>query len=51
MYKANGEQLPPHFPRAECDRVVAEDLIYGCGKPFRIETVDGQQVAVVCDYI
>ena len=48
VYKANGEQLPPHLAREECDRVAAEGLIYGCGRPFRVE---GEQVAVVCDYI
>lgn len=51
IYKANGEQLPPHLAREECDRVAAEGLIYGCGRPFRVETVEAEPVAVVCDYI
>ena len=37
----------PHAPKAECDRWVAEGLIWGCGKPFRF---DGKRVEV-CDYI
>jgi|LauGreDrversion2_6_1035139.scaffolds.fasta_scaffold400012_1 hypothetical protein len=46
------EQMDPHTPRAECDRLAAQDLIYGCGKPFRV-TYDAAGVprAVVCDYI
>jgi hypothetical protein len=27
----------PHAPQAECERWVREDLIVGCGKPFRLE--------------
>jgi len=27
----------PHAPLAECERWVREDLIVGCGKPFRLE--------------
>lgn len=52
MYKATGEQLPPHLSRPDCDRVVAENLIYGCGRPFRvIQGEDQTWMAVVCDYI
>jgi len=48
VYKTNpGLAIPPHAPKAECDRLVAEGLIYGCGRPFRF---DGATVAV-CDYV
>lgn len=39
--------ISPHAPKAECDRLVAAGLIYGCGKPFRF---DGT-TATVCDYV
>lgn len=39
--------IPPHAPKAECDRLAAAGLIYGCGKPFRF---DGT-TATVCDYV
>jgi hypothetical protein len=39
--------ISPHAPKAECDRLVAAGLIYGCGKPFRF---DGT-TAAVCDYV
>jgi hypothetical protein len=32
-----GQLLPPHAPQALCDRVIKEDLVYGCGKPFRFD--------------
>ena len=47
-YRANPDVgIPPHAPKAECDRLVAEGLIVGCGKPFRFDGV----TATVCDYV
>ncbi len=64
IYRQTGEQLPPHLSKAECDRVAEQQLIFGCGKPFRIQPASSAQVAplspassepayeaVVCDYI
>lgn len=50
-YKHNGQQLNPHLPKAECDRLVAAEAIHGCGRPFRVEHTNDGLVAVVCDYI
>lgn len=51
-YKANGEQMPPHTPKAECDRLASAGLIYGCGKPFRVVKNElKENVVVVCEYI
>lgn len=47
VYRATGEAIPPHAPKAYCENVVAKNLIYGCGKPFRF---DGKNPKV-CDYI
>jgi hypothetical protein len=49
--KANQEQMNPHCPKGECDRLVAENLIIGCGKPFRVEGEGVGAKVVVCDYI
>jgi hypothetical protein len=46
-FKSNGQQIPPHHPKAECDTLVQNGLINGCGKPFKF---DGTNV-VICDYI
>lgn len=47
IIKSNGNQIPPHSNKEECDRLEANDLIHGCGKPFMI---DGD-IVKVCDYI
>jgi hypothetical protein len=52
VYKDTGQQLPPHLHKEECDRVAAEERIYGCGRPFRVVAMgEGLHVAEVCDYI
>jgi hypothetical protein len=43
------EQIAPHLPKEECDRLVLNNSIYGCGKPFRIP--EGSLDPIVCDYI
>ena len=48
VYRHSGEPIPPHTPKEECDRLLAENLIEGCGKPFRV--TDNME-AIVCDYI
>lgn len=51
-HKNNGEQMDPHAPKTECDRLVREDAIYGCGRPFRIYLgPSGEWIAIICEYI
>jgi len=47
VWKHTNEPIGPHTSKGECDRLVAEDLIRGCGRPFKF---DGRTVTV-CDYI
>jgi len=50
ILKSNLEQINPHAPKVECDRLTEEDLIFGCGKPFKIfKGVD--RYVEECDYI
>lgn len=57
IYRVTGQQVPPHAPKEECDRLAASEAIWGCGKPFRVVPVQGTQgaeggfTAEVCDYI
>jgi hypothetical protein len=54
VIKQTGEQLNPHAPKMECDRLAEQGLIYGCGKPFRLEPDPSNPFthrAVICDYI
>jgi hypothetical protein len=47
VYKHNMEQINPHLCKSECDRLFNENLIYGCGKPFKIVNNE----AIICEYI
>lgn len=50
IYKS-GEQIDPHMKEKDCQQLLKEKRIFGCGKPFRIIVKDGVYVAEVCDYI
>lgn len=47
-YKSNGEQIHPHASKEECEKVVADKLVYGCAGPFLL---DASGCAVICGYI
>lgn len=47
IYRSNGLQISPHASKKECDRLVENNLIWGCGRPFRF---DGK-LAEPCDYL
>ena len=46
IYK-DGNQIDPHLPKEDCERLKKEDRIWGCGRPFQL--IDGKLVS--CDYI
>lgn len=49
-YKKNYKQISPHMPKKECEKLIKESLILGCGKPFKLEHKN-DYTAVICDYI
>ena len=51
ILKKNGEQIDPHSPKDICDYYVNNNLIYGCGKPFKIITINNILLTEICDYI
>jgi hypothetical protein len=53
VLKNGGTQVNPHASKEECEYLIQNDLIWGCGKPFQIIlSEDGvYRSAVVCDYI
>lgn len=51
VYKANNKPIKPHAPQAECERLLAQDLVYGCAKPFRLVTTGKVLRAEICGYI
>lgn len=40
-------QIDPHLSQEECEALVLEDKIYGCGRPFRYE----EGCLIFCQYI
>lgn len=54
IYKINYIQIPAHSTREECDRLIKNNEIYGCGKPFRIipsSSAKPRYIIETCDYI
>lgn len=47
IYKKTGRQISPHSKKVLCDKLLKNNLIYGCAKPFRFV---GKYVES-CDYI
>jgi hypothetical protein len=47
----NGKQIDPHAPETSCNMYINKNLIYGCGKPFKIIEKDGKYDIEICDYI
>lgn len=51
VLKSNNQPIHPHLPKIQCERLVKRDLIYGCGKPFKIILSDDKIHIEICDYI
>jgi hypothetical protein len=51
MLKNNGQQIEPHSSKELSDFYIKNDLIYGCGKPFKISINNNIFFTEICDYI
>jgi hypothetical protein len=51
IMKKNLKQIDPHSLKELCEYFVNNDLIYGCGKPFRIVIKDNNLLTEICDYL
>lgn len=47
IYKSNSKPINPHASKIECDKLVQNNLIIGCGKPFIIKN----NKVEICGYI
>lgn len=45
--KKTMKQINQHAKKKVCDFLANNNLIYGCGKPFRLQN----GIAVICDYV
>lgn len=51
IFKIDYKQIDPHCPKEQCDNYIKNDMIFGCGKPFRvIMNIQGCKTEI-CDYI
>ena len=51
VIKTTGRQIDPHASKEICDNLFKNNVIYGCGKPFRI-IQNGEKFEIeICDYI
>jgi len=52
VFKNNpNKQINAHESKENCDKFIKEDLIIGCGKPFKLVLEKDEYTAVICDYI
>ena len=51
IYKHNSRQINPHLNKEMCDKLKELDLIYGCGKPFKLIRSEGDFKTEICGYI
>lgn len=51
IYKSTLQQMEPHLSKKECLRLVNNNEIIGCGKPFRVTIQKNTFQVDICDYI
>lgn len=51
VLKSNLQQINPHEPKESCDKLVVDDLVYGCAKPFQIIKQGNKYIIQICEYI
>ncbi len=50
VFKNTYKQMNPHLPKKDCDKLVVNDLIIGCGKPFKLVIKNNEYTTEICDY-
>jgi len=50
VFKNTYTQMNPHLPKKDCDKLVVDDLIIGCGKPFKLVIKNNEYTSEICDY-
>ena len=57
VIKSSGQQIPPHSNKEICDELYDKKLIYGCGRPFHVISINTNSnnelelISEKCDYI
>jgi hypothetical protein len=51
IYKSSFKQVNPHMSKEKCEKLIKENKVYGCCKPFEIIFSNENKIqAIVCDY-
>jgi hypothetical protein len=53
VYKNNFKQINQHLNKDSCDKLIKNNLIYGCGKPFELilnKLDNNEYIAIKCNY-
>ena len=51
IFKDSYTQIDPHLCKDECEKLIKNNKIYGCGKPFKLIKENNTYIAVICEYI
>ena len=51
VFKNTMKQIDAHSPEQLCKEYIYHNVIYGCGKPFKIIQKDSNFFAEICEYI
>jgi len=51
VLKQTGKQMKPHLDKVTCEQLFNNNMIYGCGKPFKIVQNNDVLIVTVCGYI
>lgn len=52
VFKNNMKPINPHESEANCNRLVRDNIVFGCAKPFKIiKLSDDKYITEPCGYI
>ena len=51
IFIKSGTQINPHSTKIDCDNYINNNLIFGCGKPFKVIMENNMYKTEICDYI
>lgn len=51
VFKHNLKPIDPHSSKELCEKLKANNLIFGCAKPFFLEIKNNTYQTRICDYI
>ncbi len=51
VFKSNLQQINSHETKENCDKHIANNLVYGYAKPFQLIKQNNNYVIQICNYI